>query len=286
MISKAARFTNTGGHIAEPAIQITGDLIIEMDWRAMSAMEQSAFFAENGFLVISEAIGAEDLEKIHSDIKSYGLNGLTEDIWAAPSLAQLIDNKRVISALQSILGNELRFFKGAYVETPPREVTGRKARPKVFHVDYGVGEASGDFRNSCASWINVGYYLTDMTPELAPFWVVPGSNRSYDVVPGSDMESMADKAKMVLAKAGDAVFIHSMTVHAGGHNDSNETRHAVFLSYRPAWARPVGPVPEWPKEFIKRVPVETENLLIGLNEGIKGKSLRQRVEGLLRSTRR
>lgn len=244
------------------------NLVIDIDWAAMSASEQKAYFAENGFLVISGAIGRNKLAEIHRDIRSYGLTGLTEDIWAAPSIAPLIENPKVVSVLQDILGEEMLFFKGAYVETPPRKIAGTRARPKVFHVDYGVGEQIGDFRNSCASWINVGCYLTDMTPELAPFWAVPGSNRDYSIVPGSNMEHLAGRARMVLAKAGDAFLIHCMTVHAGGHNDSDQTRHAVFLSYRPVWARPVGRVRGWPKKFIESAPPERRKLLVGLNRGI------------------
>ncbi len=253
------------------------NLVIDIDWAAMSALEQKTFFDENGFLVISGAIGTDELGKILSDIQSSGLTGLTEDIWAAPSIGPLIENPRLLSVLQNILGNAVLFFKGAYVETPPKRIAGATARPKVFHVDYGVGEQIGDFRNSCASWINVGHYLTDMTPELAPFWVVPGSNRDYSLVPGSDMAHLADKARMVLAKAGDALLIHCMTVHAGGDNDSDETRHAVFLSYRPIWARPVGRVRGWPKKFIESAPPERKKLLVGLNRGISYHRSRARI---------
>jgi len=257
--------------ITKPAPPVVTDgMIVDVDWAAMTPAEQGAFYDENGFLVISQAISPQELETIHREIKSYGLTGLTADIWQVPSFLPLIENEKILSALHTIFGEEIRFFKGAYVETPPIDVAGEKARPKVFHVDYGVGETGGDFYNSCASWVNVGLYLTDMTPELAPFWVVPGSNRHYDVVPSANMEAMADKAKLVLPKAGDAVFIHCMTVHAGGDNLSNVTRHAIFLSYRPAWARPVGPVPEWPQEFIDKAPAKRKRLLMGLNEGLGG----------------
>ena len=245
----------------------TTNLVINEDWSTMSASEQKEYFAENGFLVLRGVIGPGDLDDILRDIQRSGLKGLTEKIWTARSLAPMIENRRLVPVLKNILGEDVRFFKGAYVETPPVNVTGPNTRPKVFHVDYGVGEESEDFRNSCASWINVGHYLTTMTPELAPFWVVPGTNRRCGIIPGSFMEHLADQAKMVLAKAGDAILIHCMTVHAGGLNLSEETRHAVFLSYRAGWARPVGRVPEWPREFVTQGPPERQGLLGGLNRG-------------------
>jgi hypothetical protein len=234
----------------------------------MSAPAQRNFFAENGFLVIPEAIPADQLANIRRDIQTYGLTGTTEDIWAAPSLAPLIENEKLLSALHSILGNEVRFFKGAYVEYPASKLRGEKPRRKVLHHDYGIGERTGDFRNSCASWINVGYYLTDLTPEHAPFWVVPGSNRTYHLIPESDLEYMDNEARMILAKAGDAILFHCLTVHTSGINVSDRPRQALFFQYRPAWARPIGTVSEWPKEFIDNAPPERRRLLLGLNKGI------------------
>ena len=243
-------------------------LVIERNWAAMSPSEQRSFFCENGFLVVRNAISPDKLAEIHRDIKSFGFKGTTEDIWASPSLAPLIENDKVLSALQSILGEEVRFFKGAYVETPPIGIQGKLPQRKALHVDYGIGENIGDTRNSCASWINVGYYLTDLTPEHSPLWVVPGSNRNYHISPAEDMEHLANEAKMVLAKAGDAVLFHCFTVHAASLNVSNSTRRALFYSYRPAWAKPIGIVPEWPKEFVDRAPQKRRLLLLGLNQGL------------------
>jgi ectoine hydroxylase-related dioxygenase (phytanoyl-CoA dioxygenase family) len=240
-----------------------------MNWGAMSASEQRKFFAKNGFVGVSEAIPREELEKIHREIAEFGLSGLTEHIWAVPSFAPLIENKKVLSALRNIFGDEVRFFKGAYTDSPPRGPVGANSTRTGFHVDYGVGEASGDFRNSCASWINVGFYLTALTPENSPLWIVPGSNHDYSIIPCSNLEHWEKDARMVLAKAGDAILFHCNTVHAGGYNVSNEGRRAVYLSYRPAWARPVGPVPEWPKEFVDSAPPERRRLLLGLNKGIR-----------------
>ena len=210
-----------------------------MNWAAMSPAEQRAFFAKNGFVGVSEAIPAEELGKIHRDIEKIGLTGLTEHIWGVPSFAPLIENKKVLSALRNIFGDEVRFFKGAYTDSPPRGIVGKESTRTGYHVDYGGGEATGDFRNSCASWINVGYFLTELTPENSPLWIAPGSNRNYEIIPCSNLEYWDKDARMVLAKAGDAILFHCLTVHAGGYNVSNDLRRAVYLSYRPAWARPV-----------------------------------------------
>lgn len=84
--------------------------VLETDWARMSALEQRDFFAENGFLVIPQAIKASELKKIHSEIVSCGMTGTTEDIWDAPSLLRLIENEKVVGALRSIFGEDLPGF--------------------------------------------------------------------------------------------------------------------------------------------------------------------------------
>lgn len=239
-----------------------------VDFDKLSDTEQARFFNENGFLVIPAALSQQEVKQAIKEIGDHGLKGTTEDIWKAPFTKKLVVNAKLLSTLSAIFGKEIRFFKGAYVETLPDAAGTFRQQRKALHVDYGIGEPEGDIRNSAASWVNVAFYLTDLTPEHAPLWVVPGSNREYSVVPASDLEYLQGKAKMVLVRAGDVVLFHSNTVHAASHNLSGETRHALFYSYRPAWAKHAGQVPEWPAEFIRSFPSEYQGLLKDLNIGL------------------
>jgi hypothetical protein len=234
---------------------------------AMSASEQRAFFGDNGFLWVPDAMSASQLAAVRQDIETHHLTGTTEDIWVGASFAPLIDNPKVLAALQTVLGPEVRFFKAAYAAQKPIQTPGMKPSRNTLHVDYGIGETISDWRNSCASWINVGFYLSDLTAERSPFWVVPGSNRYYHVTPWTDMEYLGDDARMVLAQAGDALLFHCLTIHATAANVSETIRDALFYSYRPAWARHIGSVPEWPQAFLNSMPEARRKLLVGLNEG-------------------
>jgi SAM-dependent methyltransferase len=240
----------------------------DVDWETLTPAEQARFFNQNGFLVIPGALTGKEVRQAVGEIKEHGLKGTTEDVWSAPFARRLVINDKLLSALKAIFGEGVRFFKAAYVESPPDSKHEISRQRKALHVDYGIGEPEGDFRNSAASWVNVAFYLTDLSAEHSPLWVVPGSNRDYSVVPASDHERFRAAAKMVLARAGDIVLFHSNTVHAASHNFSDETRHALFYSYRPAWAKPVGPVQEWPEAFIGSFPAEHRELLKGLNRGI------------------
>jgi hypothetical protein len=233
----------------------------------LTTAQQREFFDTNGFLWVPDALSQAEVAQLLIDAKSQGLKGTTEDFWRAPSFPPLIDNEKVLAGLHAALGEDLRFFKGAYTGLAPSKEAGMQPHRNTLHVDYGIGESIEDWRNSCASWVNVGFYLTDLTAHHSPFWIVPGSNRYYHLQPWTDMEYLADEAEMVLAKAGDAVLFHCMTVHANAANVSNQLRQAVFLSYRPAWARHIGTVQEWPREFIDSAPERRRKLLVGMNEG-------------------
>ena len=73
---------------------------------------------------------------------------------------------------------------------------------------------------------------------------------------------------MVLAKAGDAVLFHCLTIHAGGVMRSRRPRPSAFMSYRPGWAAPLSPVDEWPEEVVHSATPELRTLLAGQNDGV------------------
>jgi ectoine hydroxylase-related dioxygenase (phytanoyl-CoA dioxygenase family) len=245
--------------------------VYERDWAAMSAVEQRAFFAENGFLVVPEAFSTAELETMYREIEEYALEKSPKEMMdafcTAPSFGAMIDNPKIISAVRTVLGPDVICFKGAYVVKKSKKA-GEPPHRTALHMDYAIGEGEGDFRNSNAMWVNVACYLTDMSFEHAPFAVVPGSHHQYHLVPGTDLEELKSDAVTVLAKAGDAlIFLHN-TVHAGGANVSGLTQHILFCSYRPSWARPIGRVVEWPKGFIAKAPPERQRLISNLNRGL------------------
>ena len=256
------------------------------DWASMSAADQRDFFSKNGFLVVPQAFSAEELKTVHREIEQFGLEDKKMDMMdafcTAPSFGAMVDNPKIISAVRAVLGDDVICFKGAYV--PKKSKAKGTPYRTALHMDYGIGESEADFRNSNALWVNVACYLTDMTFEHAPFAVVPGSNTKYHLTPGTDMEELSDEAVTVLAKAGDAlIFLHN-TVHAGGANVSGETQHILFCSYRSTWARPIGKVVEWPKEFVQKSPPTRRELIADLNKGrwpLPKRSLMGRVRELV-----
>jgi hypothetical protein len=245
---------------------IINDRIVNRStFEGLSPGQQQQYYTENGFVLLPEVVSPEQMERIAEEAGGSERYDFDED-WPGPALEGLIANPGLLGLVRRCYG-ELRFFKAVYAEwREPNEATVHMGRQRL-HRDYTPDPEGGDFRNSCASWCNVGHYLIDLEADEGPLWVVPGSHQLAWTVERSDLEQLAGDARMVLAKAGDAVMFHNRTIHAGGVMRSGRPRPSVFLSYRPAWAAPLGTVPEWPAHIVEQAAPELRPLLAGQNDG-------------------
>ena len=260
----------------EPQLMEIPGKIFEYAWGDMDQAQQRSFFSKNGFLVVPEIFSDLEVANMHKEIESLGLEDknidMSEAFCITSTFPPMIDNPKLTSAITSIFGSDFVCFKGAYVPKKSK-VKGVPPQRTALHVDYGILEPEGDYRNSSALWVNVICYLSDMTLEHAPLSIVPGSHTRYDLQPGADMESLSNEAVTLLTKAGDAVIFLHNTVHAGGVNVSGYTQHMVFCSYRASWARHIGRVREWPKAFVDSAPPSRRRLISDLNTGALQSSL-------------
>lgn len=220
--------------------------VIDENFADFSSEQQREYFGANGFLVVPNAIAPEHLVRIHADISTLNWGPREEEISQSAAVAGLIENPAVTAAIGACYGPAFHCFKHVYVSASLMNESPKAARRQALHLDYGTGEYTGDPRNLSPSWVNVGFYLRDLTPQRGPLWVVPRSNRNYSLIPDSDLEHLDSDAQMVLARAGDAVLFHCFTAHAGGFNFSDAPRQAIFFSFRPDWARLPGQKKELP----------------------------------------
>jgi len=235
---------------------------------AMTPGQQQQYFAEFGLVLLPQIISAEQIERIAAEAGGLQRYDYIER-WPGPALEELITNPKLLQPLSRSYGADLRFFKSVYAEWRDDNADKKQRGRQALHRDYTPEPGDGDYRNSCASWCNVGHYLIDLDVDEGPLWVVPGSH-ALDWSHGrSNLEHFADDARMVLAKAGDAVMFHNRTMHAGGVMQSGRPRPSVFQSYRPGWAAPLAPVPEWPDQVIKRASAKLRPLLVGQNDGVR-----------------
>ncbi len=236
-------------------------------FEVLSLGQQQQYYSENGFVLLPAVVSPEQMARIAAEVGGSQRYDFAER-WPGPALEGLICNPRLLGLVRRCYGEDLRFFKAVYAEwLYPDEATLRMGR-QGLHRDYMPDPEDGDFRNSCVSWCNVGHYLIDLEADEGPLWVVPGSHRLAWTGERS-LEQCAGDARRVLAKAGDAVVFHNRTVHAGGVMRSGRPRPSAFLSYRPAWAAPLGRVPEWPTPVVDRASPPLRALLAGQNDGLR-----------------
>jgi Protein involved in biosynthesis of mitomycin antibiotics/polyketide fumonisin len=78
------------------------------------------------------------------------------------------------------------------------------------------------------------YYLDDLTLDLAPTWVIPGSHKSGRALSwgrDKDPEWNGRKLEPVLCKAGDLLFFRSEIWHTGSKNTSDRSRYLLQVHY-------------------------------------------------------
>lgn len=95
------------------------------------------------------------------------------------------------------------------------------------------------------------YYLNDLTLDLAPTWLIPGSHKSGKALPfgNGDKDPVYNGRRMepVLCKAGDVVFFRSEIWHTGSKNaTADQTRYLLQVHYSHRWvAQQFSPYLTW-----------------------------------------
>ncbi|MDP6650912.1 MAG: phytanoyl-CoA dioxygenase family protein, partial [Gammaproteobacteria bacterium] len=237
-------------------------------FETLSPEQQREHYAEYGFVLLPNVVSPEQMANIAEEAGGSPRYDFIER-WPGPALEATITNPKLLEALRRCYGEDIRFFKAVYEEWRDHSEENRQRGRQRLHRDYTPTPENGDYRNSCASWGNVGYYLIDLEVDEGPLWVVPRSHKLAWTSQDSNFEQYASDARMVLAKAGDAVMFHNLTIHAGGIMRSGKPRPSVFPSYRPAWAAPLGTVHEWPEVIVDQASPALRRLLAGQNDGVR-----------------
>jgi hypothetical protein len=70
---------------------------------------------------------------------------------------------------------------------------------------------------------------------------------------------------MITCRAGTAALINQAVFHANYPNVSREDRRMLAIAYRPAWAGPIGEVPDHDPERVAAFPPEVQPFFGSLN---------------------
>ena len=204
------------------------------------------------FIEVVKATGGKDHKQffdcalpIHQAVR------IDTPFWTGQAVLNLITNEGLLDAVESTIGPEIYSNPVQHVRIKPPE----RFLPKDefgnpiggaanFHQDNGVVVAEADQTEMLTVW----FPLQDTAVEQGPLKVVPGSHkeklrthcpsklRSGSVVgSGAIPEKLfeVEKTRPLPVRRGDAIFMHSHTVHGSLPNLSDRIRWSFDLRYNP-----------------------------------------------------
>ena len=161
----------------------------------------------------------------------------------SPYWLQYLDKPGIIDAAEGVMGDDCHIIGQTGWRTPPG------AGGFGMHIDqqfFPVHEdliASGQVKLP-VMLSTAHFYLNDMTLDLCPTWVVPGSHKSgrgpgakpgesrYGFIGGQENEWNGQPMVPVLLKAGDVMLFRSEIWHSGSKNETaDQTRYLLQVHY-------------------------------------------------------
>lgn len=147
-----------------------------------------------------------------------------------PRWLPLLDPPGVIDLAESVLGADCHVIGMTAWRCHPGY------RGDGLHVDHLPLEWPADRLPAAVrvpiAILTVHYYLNDVTPDLAPTRVIPGSHRAGRAPYAHETHWQGRRPEPVLAAAGDALVFRSELWHAGSDNTTRDrVRHLLQVHY-------------------------------------------------------
>jgi hypothetical protein len=241
------------------------------DWSALSTAEQIRHIELEGFVVLPDLLSPETVAAIKAELArlpttptDYSENQRScQDVQFtnSPTCIDTIAHPAVLAFLDRLFGDQVICTSCVYALSRP-------GHPGIaLHTDaQPYGSEIFGMQASAPRLVRVLHYLDDLTPDRAPFKVVPRSHLSLhaDANPYKRYLSHPEEV-MVTCRAGSAAIINQSVFHANFPNSSREDRSMLAIAYRPAWAGPIAKVPDWPEEKLAALPSHVRPLFASLN---------------------
>jgi ectoine hydroxylase-related dioxygenase (phytanoyl-CoA dioxygenase family) len=210
--------------------------------------EQRLFFEANGYLVLPEALSAEELGVLQEAADR------SEDEWSADlsrpgwrresirqipniieyddSLLNLLEHPVVFPAVRELLGADIALLFSDYYISPPRTESHIS-----WHEDAGL---MGVFHPLSTMYVKAFFLLSDVGPEGGATALIPGSHKFFDSV---DLPEPEDPSQMpghvrMAYPAGTVWLFHTRCFHAALPNNSDITRKVLIYTYGHCWMKP------------------------------------------------
>lgn len=243
----------------------------DVDWTQLNTADRVRFLELEGYVVLPNLISDDDLNQMRIELGrlpttavdySENQRGHSNVQWTdSPQCIQTIAHPEILKFLNALFGDEIICTSCAYALSRP-------GHPGIaIHTDaQPYGSRIFGLQSSSPCLVRVLHYMDDLTPLCSPFKVIPRSHLSLhkDANPYNRYLSHADEL-MVNCSAGSAVIINQRVFHANYPNYSQSDRRMLAIGYRPAWAGPIGEVPDHDPNLLAKLPTNVRNLFRSLN---------------------
>lgn len=244
---------------------------VDTDWSSLSREQRVRSIELDGYVVIPDLLSADALKAIRSELIRLPTKGTdysehqrscVDVQWTnSPNAIEVIALPAMIDFLEKLFGDDLICTSCAYAVSQsghPGIAIHTDAQPYGSKI-FGLGASS-----PCL--VRVLYYLDDLTPQRSPFKVIPRSHLSLHVDGNPYRRYFShDDEMMVTCQAGSAVIINQKVFHANYPNYSDSDRRMLAIGYRPAWAGPIGEVPDYDPNQVASLPANIQPFFQSLN---------------------
>ncbi len=209
--------------------------------------EQRRLFAEQGYLVVPEALSREELAAVRREAAAAearwradpGLPGVRrpdlEQVLGimehGPALFDLLEHPRIFPMVRELIGPDVMMLDHDYFMTPPGATI-----PQGWHFDFDL---PGVDHPRSRLMVKVFYVLEDIPPDGGATLVLPGSHLTPGgtACPNSEVPEDLPGAVPMTLPAGSAYLINDRTYHSAGNNRSSLYRRLLIYTYGHKWMR-------------------------------------------------
>lgn len=237
----------------------------------MARPAQIRHFETEGYTILPNVLDAALIARLKSELETLPMRpSFFTDAPAfskipphthGPVAAGLIDHPPTLDFVKALLGDDLIFMHCFYILSHPG------APALELHTDFQpFGSTYSGWLESCPVRVRVLYYLDDTRDDRSALRIIPRSHICFhaDAQPYRRYPKHPDEI-LVPVKAGDAFVFAVRMFHGTGPNTTAEKRGMMEYDYRPIWARPYGPLPDWSAEELKHVPARARALVRSRN---------------------
>ena len=200
--------------------------------------EQLDFFQENGYVVVPEALSAEEVRFINEAIDrdlaenpvmwiDRGQSGRCQNVHAllaCPEMDVTMRPPTLLPLMTAIMGKDLCAEEHSVMLRAPNPDGDTECH---WHRD-----ASGEGSNVAGPphytrYLSVVFYLTDVDDTTHTFSVLPGTAQSTELLPLEAYD--LNTAQHLIGPAGTAVLFNASTFHAGNVRRTTSERRTIHI---------------------------------------------------------